>query len=143
MSLDADAIVDRRRMRRKLTFWRVTAIVVALVAVAGAAYVLTPRSRLFPAGAYIARIKVQGLIRDNRDRVEALDRLAKSRARAVILHIDSPGGISRLPGTSARPAPTSASTAISPALTRQKVSLRRMRRRSTMASASSDMGFVL
>ena len=24
MSLDADAIVDRRRMRRKLTFWRVT-----------------------------------------------------------------------------------------------------------------------
>ena len=25
MSLDADAIVDRRRMRRKLTFWRVSA----------------------------------------------------------------------------------------------------------------------
>ena len=28
MSLDADLIVDRRRMRRKLTFWRVLAIVV-------------------------------------------------------------------------------------------------------------------
>ena len=26
MSLDADAIVDRRRMRRKLTFWRVSAL---------------------------------------------------------------------------------------------------------------------
>ena len=26
MSLDADLIVDRRRMRRKLTFWRVVAI---------------------------------------------------------------------------------------------------------------------
>ena len=26
MSLDADAIVDRRRMRRKLTFWRVAAV---------------------------------------------------------------------------------------------------------------------
>jgi len=35
MSLDADAIVDRRRMRRKLTFWRVTAVVVALVAIGG------------------------------------------------------------------------------------------------------------
>jgi protease-4 len=92
MSLDADAIVDRRRMRRKLTFWRVSAIVIALVAVAGTAFVLTPRSRLFPAGAYIARVKVQGLIRDNRDRVEALDRLSRSRARAVIVHIDSPGG---------------------------------------------------
>jgi len=92
MSLDADAIVDRRRMRRKLTFWRVSAIVIALVAIAGAAFVLTPRNRLFPAGAYIARVKVQGLIRDNRDRVEALDRLSRSRVRAVILHIDSPGG---------------------------------------------------
>jgi protease-4 len=92
MSLDADAIVDRRRLRRKLTFWRVSAIVVALVAVAGAAFVLTPRDRLFPTGAYVARVKVQGLIRDNRDRVAALDRLANSRARAVILHIDSPGG---------------------------------------------------
>ena len=28
MSLDADAIVDRRRLRRKLTFWRVGALVI-------------------------------------------------------------------------------------------------------------------
>ena len=33
MSLDADTIVDRRRMRRKLTFWRVLAILVAIGAV--------------------------------------------------------------------------------------------------------------
>jgi protease-4 len=45
-----------------------------------------------PAGAYIARIQVQGLIRGNRERVEALARLGRSRARAVIVHIDSPGG---------------------------------------------------
>jgi protease IV len=92
MSLDADAIVDRRRMRRKLTFWRVSAIVIALLAVAGAAYVLSPRNRLLPAGNYVARIKIEGLIRDNRDRVEALDRLSRSTARAVIVHVDSPGG---------------------------------------------------
>ena len=92
MSLDADAIVDRRRMRRKLTFWRVSAIVVVLLAVVGAAIALVPGSRLLPAGAYIARIKVQGLIRGNQDRVAAIERLAKSRARAVIVHIDSPGG---------------------------------------------------
>ena len=30
MSLDADLIVDRRRMRRKLTFWRVLAILVVI-----------------------------------------------------------------------------------------------------------------
>ncbi|MBI3705040.1 MAG: signal peptide peptidase SppA [Rhizobiales bacterium] len=92
MSLDADAIVDRRRLRRKLTFWRVSAIAIVLLAVVVAALALTSRSRFFPAGDYIARIKVQGLIRNNQDRVEALERLGKSRARAVIVHLDSPGG---------------------------------------------------
>ena len=33
MSLDSDVIVDRRRIRRKLTFWRVFAAVVAILAV--------------------------------------------------------------------------------------------------------------
>jgi len=92
MSLDADAIVDRRRMRRKLTFWRVSALLVALLAIVGAGIVLTPGGRLASPGAYIARIKIQGLIRGNQGRVEALARLGRSRARAVIVHIDSPGG---------------------------------------------------
>ena len=92
MSLDADAIVDRRRMRRKLSFWRVSALLIALVALVGLAVALVPGSRLTAPGAYIARIKVQGLIRGNQDRVEALERLSSSRARAVIVHIDSPGG---------------------------------------------------
>ena len=92
MSLDADAIVDRRRMRRKLTFWRVGALLIALIALTGLVAALVPGSRLVPTGNYIARIKVQGLIRGNQDRVEALDRLGRSRARAVIVHIDSPGG---------------------------------------------------
>lgn len=92
MSLDADAIVDRRRMRRKLTFWRVTAVVVALVAIGGSALLFVPGSRLMPPGAYISRIKIQGLIRGNQDRIEALERLGRSRASAVIVHIDSPGG---------------------------------------------------
>jgi protease-4 len=92
MSLDADAIVDRRRMRRKLTFWRVSALLIALLALVGLAAALVPGGWLTAPGAYIARIKVQGLIRGNQDRVAAIERLAKSRARAVIVHIDSPGG---------------------------------------------------
>jgi len=92
MSLDADAIVDRRRMRRKLTFWRVSAFLVALLAIVGAGVVLTSGGRLSTPGAFIARIKIQGLIRGNQDRVQALARLGRSRARAVIVHIDSPGG---------------------------------------------------
>jgi protease-4 len=37
-------------------------------------------------------VTIQGIIRGDTDRVEALDRLAKSSARAVIVHVDSPGG---------------------------------------------------
>jgi protease IV len=95
MSLDADSIVDRRRMRRKLTFWRVFAVVFAICAVVaiGAALrvpgtgILTGRPT-----ESIARVTLNGLIRTDQDRVEALERLGRSRARAVIVHINSPGG---------------------------------------------------
>jgi protease-4 len=44
-------------------------------------------------GGQIARVNITGLIRNDRDRVEALTRLSKaSYVRAVIIHIDSPGG---------------------------------------------------
>ena len=94
MSLDADTIVDRRRMRRKLTFWRVVAIVLLIGAVAAAAAVWAPGGGGLAeaSGSYIARVKINGLIRGDEERVEALDKLAKSRVRAVIVHVDSPGG---------------------------------------------------
>lgn len=93
MSLEADYIVDRRRMRRKLTFWRVLAAVIAIVAVVGIAGVVgRSAGGLSGPGASIARIKIQGLIRNDQARVEALERLGRSNTRAVIVHIDSPGG---------------------------------------------------
>jgi protease-4 len=95
MSLDADTIVDRRRMRRKLTFWRVLAVLVAICAVvaAGAALRVPGTSVLTgQPGSSIARVMITGLIRADQERVEALERLGKSRARAVIVHINSPGG---------------------------------------------------
>jgi protease-4 len=93
MSLDADVIVDRRRMRRKLTFWRVLAILVAIIAVVGVASVVSRQGNVVTAGGdYIARISITGLIRNDQERVDSLEKLAKSRAKAVIVHIDSPGG---------------------------------------------------
>jgi protease-4 len=93
MSLDSDAILDRRRIRRKLTFWRVTAVVVAIAAVVGVGLTAAPsaRSALSRSGS-IARINIEGLIRSDQTRVEALERLEKSSVSAVIVHINSPGG---------------------------------------------------
>jgi protease-4 len=95
MALDADTIVDRRRMRRKLTFWRVFAILIvigAVVAVGAALRVPGTGVLTGQASGSIARVTITGLIRGDQERVEALERLGKSRARAVIVHINSPGG---------------------------------------------------
>src|SRR5438128_10326193 len=95
MSLDADTSVDRRRMRRKLTFWRVCAVIVAICAVVAVGAALrAPGTDVLVGGTSgsIARATITGLIRSDLQRVEALERLGKSRARAVIVHINSPGG---------------------------------------------------
>jgi protease-4 len=61
--------------------------VAALVAVA------TPSGREAVSGGHaVARIKINGLIRSDQDRVEALEKLGKSSTPAVIVHINSPGG---------------------------------------------------
>ena len=93
MSLDSDAILDRRRIRRKLTFWRVIAVAVAVAAIVGVGLMAAPSTRaaLSNSGS-IARINIEGLIRSDQARVEALERLEKSQAVAVIVHINTPGG---------------------------------------------------
>jgi protease-4 len=93
MPSDADLIVDRRRMRRKLTFWRVAAAAIAIVAIVAFAVLATPAGRRsIGTEQAIARIKIEGLITSNSDRVAALERLERSSAKAVIVHINSPGG---------------------------------------------------
>jgi protease-4 len=88
MSLDADQVVERRRLKRRLTLWRVigvVAIVAALVVGLGRFDVAE--------GDHVARIRIQGIIVDDQDRDEALAEVAKNdKARALIVKIDSPGG---------------------------------------------------
>ena len=89
MTLDADQVIDRRRLKRSLTFWRVgavVAIVAAVVAVAG-------RGGVPFAPDYVARLEVSGFILDDPWRERALSDLADdSHARALLVRIDSPGG---------------------------------------------------
>src|ERR1700721_324868 len=66
---------------------------VAIAAGVPIAVLATPggRSALTTSGS-IARVNIEGLIRSDQDRVEALERLEKSNAAAVVVHINSPGG---------------------------------------------------
>ncbi|HMA74889.1 MAG TPA: signal peptide peptidase SppA [Xanthobacteraceae bacterium] len=95
MSLETDHIVDRRRLRRKVTFWRVAAVLIAIIGIVGVAAVArrSDTSLAQPLTPQISRVTIQGLILGDHERTEALDNLARSRnTRAVIVHIDSPGG---------------------------------------------------
>jgi protease-4 len=88
MALEADLLIDRRRLKRRLNFWRVLAV----VALVGVAVVAAPvRHGTF--GARIARVRIAGTIGDGREQIEALNRLRDDGAvTAVLLHLDTPGG---------------------------------------------------
>jgi protease IV len=82
-------------MRRKLTFWRVVAVLIAIVAVVGIASMFRGSSAglVQATSPQISRVTIRGIIRGDEDRLKALENLSNSRAtRAVIVHIDSPGG---------------------------------------------------
>lgn len=93
MSFDADAIVDRRRLRRKLTFWRVAAFTIAAVLLAGAFVSLVGFGGPSKRSAHIARIEIGGVIVDDRKRIEMIEKLSENDAvKGVVLSVNSPGG---------------------------------------------------
>jgi protease IV len=89
MSLETDLLLDRRRLKRRLVFWRVFAVLAVVVAMV----VALRGTGLTPSGAHVARVTVSGIIFEDRKLVEAIDAMSDdSRVKAVILSIDSPGG---------------------------------------------------
>lgn len=91
MSLDVDQAIDRRRMRRKVTFWRVLAVIAVLVA-GGGLLAVAGTNFIDKSSAHVARVTIGGLIKNDRKRVELFEEIEKSGARAVLVVIDSPGG---------------------------------------------------
>jgi protease-4 len=91
-SLEADLLLDRRRLKRRLVFWRVLAVLAVLAAIAAVAYSPSLTGSL-PGEEHITRVNVSGIITEDRKLIEAVDRLAKDRSvAAVLLSVDSPGG---------------------------------------------------
>lgn len=89
MSLEADLIVDRARLKRRLTRWRIGAIAALGVAV----FLALGLDGAGLSRPHVARLAVSGLITDDRAVTEALGKLATDdAARALIVAIDSPGG---------------------------------------------------
>lgn len=89
-----DYILDRRRLRRKLTFWRIAGLgLLALVLIAGIARLTGLDPVSVTRGPHIAQIEVAGLIVGANERLDLIEKLGKqNNVKAVIVKIDSPGG---------------------------------------------------
>ena len=91
--IEAETVIERRRLRRRLTLWRLLAVVLAVFFIA---LLATGNQRFAGSGSFlphIARVSVSGLITDDQKMLELLDKVGKSsQVRAVILDINSPGG---------------------------------------------------
>jgi protease IV len=87
--MDLDTLLDRRRLKRRLTFWRISAI----IAVAALIIFAVGKFDSFGGSDHIAVLDVSNIIVDDPDRSEALSRVAKDKSiKALVVHIDSPGG---------------------------------------------------
>lgn len=94
MANTADAIIDRRKLRRKLTFWRVAALLLVAIALISL-YVFTigPESYSSKSAPHIAKVRVEGTIFENDELLKRIQDIEDSNAvKGVILSIDSPGG---------------------------------------------------
>ncbi|MCA0277818.1 MAG: signal peptide peptidase SppA [Proteobacteria bacterium] len=93
MSMRADDLIDRRRLRRKLTFWRIAAFVIAALAIVAVSTWMAGDRLPGVASDHIAKVRIEGTITEDEDLLDRLDKIRKSPSvKGVILSIDSPGG---------------------------------------------------
>ena len=93
MGLDAESVIERRRLKRRVTIWRIAAVVFGLLffgAIFLADKQMAGSGGILP---HVARIDISGVITDDRKMTNLIDAVAKAdQVKAVILNINSPGG---------------------------------------------------
>ncbi|MGH1589307.1 signal peptide peptidase SppA [Methylobacterium sp. P5_C11] len=94
MAADAELLIDRRRLRRRLSLWRVLGIGGLIVAVGAVGYrVRAGGEGGFAVQPQIARISVSGFIAGSEATAKLMQRVGDADAvKGVIVSINSPGG---------------------------------------------------
>jgi protease-4 len=93
MALEVDVLIERRRLKRRLGLWRLGAVLGALALIV--VWLSRDGGPLLHLGLgdHVARVWITGLIKEDWDRQKLFEELANSpRVKAVVVHIDSPGG---------------------------------------------------
>ena len=92
MTFETEAVLDRRRLRRRLSLWRVLAVTAAALALGFLLFSSAQQVGLVDQR-QIARITIEGLITDDRDLLRLIKKVGDSNSvSAVVLAVNSPGG---------------------------------------------------
>jgi protease IV len=92
MTFETEAVLDRRRLRRRLSLWRVLAVAAGVLALGFLLLSSAQRTGLLEQR-QIARVTIEGLITDDRDLLRLIKKVGDSKSVAgVILFVNSPGG---------------------------------------------------
>lgn len=90
MGLEADAIIERRRLKRSRSLWRFAAVIAVIAAIGATLMSFGITGLRF---GHVTRMELFGVIYDDPRIIEALDKVAEDdSAEALIIMIDSPGG---------------------------------------------------
>ena len=91
-TLETETILDRRRLRRNMAFWRVLAVLAVVLAV-GMAFVGSAGMKDLFGQKQIARVSITGTIMEDRDQLKMFGKIAENDdVKALILYVNSPGG---------------------------------------------------
>jgi protease-4 len=92
MTLETETVLDRRRLRKRLSLWRTLAVIAGLLAVGFMLFSSVERTGLLGTR-QIARVSIEGVITEDRDLLRLLKKISESKHVAgVIVAINSPGG---------------------------------------------------
>ncbi len=93
MALDIDAVLDRRILRKKLSFWRIVALLILAAGIIAALFSSGAFSGLEARQNHIARVSISGIITEDRALLKMLKKIEKDETvKGVLLAINSPGG---------------------------------------------------
>jgi protease-4 len=92
MTLETEAVLDRRRLRSRLSLWRTFAVIAGLLAIGLLLFSSADRAGLLDSR-QIARVTIEGMITEDRDLLRMLQKIGESKhVSGVIVAVNSPGG---------------------------------------------------
>jgi len=93
MAGEAELIVDRRRLRRRLVLWRIIACLAVIVGLLAVVLGSSGFEGLKKHSDHVARLRISGMITGDQPTLDLLKEIAESKSvKALIIRLDTPGG---------------------------------------------------